>query len=191
MLNVYFWRCGPTRAMASSFLRFLDHTRHITVGRTPLDEWSARRRDLYLTTLNTDKYPCSGGIRTHNPSKRAAVDPRFRPRGHWDRLQCLNVTAKNHQHICVFMMAYFTARKYGGGSLKWPSTIIQKGTIHSESFFFTTTDLGTANLACNLPCCVSVCYPNNKTLLLTLSYRHLIQYTKKIPNFSFSVSFLI
>jgi hypothetical protein len=27
----------------------------------------------------------AGGIRTHNPSKRAAVDPRLRPRGHWDR----------------------------------------------------------------------------------------------------------
>jgi len=35
-------------------LRFLDHTqRRTTVGKTPLDEWSARRRDLYLTTLNT------------------------------------------------------------------------------------------------------------------------------------------
>ena len=32
---------------------FLDHTRHSTVGRTPLDEWSARRRDLYLTTHDT------------------------------------------------------------------------------------------------------------------------------------------
>ena len=27
--------------------------RRITVGRTPLDEWSARRRDLYLKTHNT------------------------------------------------------------------------------------------------------------------------------------------
>jgi hypothetical protein len=27
-----------------------------------------------------------GGIRTHNPSNRAAVDPRLRPRDHWDRL---------------------------------------------------------------------------------------------------------
>ena len=36
---------------ASSLTRFLDHTqRCTTVGRTPLDEWSARRRDLYLTT---------------------------------------------------------------------------------------------------------------------------------------------
>jgi hypothetical protein len=25
-------------------------------------------------------------IRTHDPSKRAAADPRLRPRGHWDRL---------------------------------------------------------------------------------------------------------
>ena len=48
------WLCGPTRAMASSFLRFLDHTqRRITSGRTPLDKWSARRRDLYLTKHDT------------------------------------------------------------------------------------------------------------------------------------------
>ena len=40
--------------MASSFLRFLDHTqRRTTVGRTPRNELSARRRDLYLTTHNT------------------------------------------------------------------------------------------------------------------------------------------
>ena len=52
--NFFNWRCAPTRAMGSSFLRFLDHTqRRITVGMTPLDEWSARRRDLYLTTHNT------------------------------------------------------------------------------------------------------------------------------------------
>ena len=50
----FLWRCGPMQAIASSFLRFLDHTQwHTTVGRTPLDEWSARRRDLYLTTHNT------------------------------------------------------------------------------------------------------------------------------------------
>ena len=33
---------------------FLDHTqRRTTVDRTPLDEWSARRRDFYLTTHDT------------------------------------------------------------------------------------------------------------------------------------------
>ena len=60
--NVYYkdktffllWLCDPTRVIVSSFLRFLDHTqRRTTVGRTPLDERSARRRDLYLTTHNT------------------------------------------------------------------------------------------------------------------------------------------
>jgi len=56
----FLWRCGPTRAMVSTFLRFLDHTqRRSTVGRTPLDAWSARRRDLYLTTHNTrNRHPC-------------------------------------------------------------------------------------------------------------------------------------
>jgi hypothetical protein len=57
----FLWCCGPTQAVASSFVRFLDHTRHhFTVGRTPLDEWSACRRDFYLTTHNTYKrqHPC-------------------------------------------------------------------------------------------------------------------------------------
>jgi len=75
--------------MASSFLRFLDHTkRRITAGRTSLDEWSACRRDLYLTTHNTHNRQTSmppGGIRTHDLSKGAAADLRLRPRGYWDR----------------------------------------------------------------------------------------------------------
>ena len=45
-----FGATAPQWATASSFTRFLDHTRRrTTVGRTPLDEWSARRRDIYLT----------------------------------------------------------------------------------------------------------------------------------------------
>ena len=53
------WRCDPARVMASLFLRFLDYTqRRTTVGRTPLDEWSALRTDLYLTTHNIhNKHP--------------------------------------------------------------------------------------------------------------------------------------
>ena len=77
------------RALASSLTMFLDHTqRRATVGRTPLDEWSFRRRDLYLTTQNTHNRQTSmppGGIRTHDHSRRAAIDLRLRPRGYWDR----------------------------------------------------------------------------------------------------------
>jgi hypothetical protein len=55
--NMHFFGGGrntPQWARASSFTRFLDHTqRRTTVGRTPLDESSARRRDLYLTTYNS------------------------------------------------------------------------------------------------------------------------------------------
>jgi len=41
-------------AIASSRTKFLDNTkRPTTVGRTPLDEWSVRRRDLYLTAHNS------------------------------------------------------------------------------------------------------------------------------------------
>jgi hypothetical protein len=49
-----FWHNSPQWVRTSSFTRFLDHTqRRTTVGRAPLDEWSARRGDLYLTTHNT------------------------------------------------------------------------------------------------------------------------------------------
>ena len=49
-----FGATAPQWARASSFTRFLDHTqRRTTIGRTSLDEWSARRRDLYLTTHKT------------------------------------------------------------------------------------------------------------------------------------------
>jgi len=74
----FWWRCDPTWVMTSSFLMFLDHTQwRITFGRTPLDEWSARRRDLYLTTHNTHNRQhihAPGGIRTHDLSRRAAAD---------------------------------------------------------------------------------------------------------------------
>ena len=50
----FIWRKSPQLATTSSFTRFLDRTqRHTTVCRTPVDEGSARRRDLYLTTHNT------------------------------------------------------------------------------------------------------------------------------------------
>jgi hypothetical protein len=47
--------------------------RHTTPGTTPLDEWPARRRDLYLTTHTlTTHIHAPGGIRTRNPCTRAA-----------------------------------------------------------------------------------------------------------------------
>jgi len=56
-IYIYFFFCGAATqrgSMTSSFLRFLDHTQQrTTVSRTPLDEWLAHRRNLYLKTHNT------------------------------------------------------------------------------------------------------------------------------------------
>ena len=78
---------SPQWAKASSFTRFLDHTqRRTTLGTTPLDEWLARSRDLYLTTHNNQNRQTSmpGVIRTHILSSRTAADLHLRPRDHWD-----------------------------------------------------------------------------------------------------------
>jgi hypothetical protein len=56
---------------------FMIALRHTTLGRTPLDEWSAPRRDLYLTTHNTyDRHPCPR--RDSNPQSQQAI-------ARWDR----------------------------------------------------------------------------------------------------------
>jgi hypothetical protein len=50
----FLWLDSPIWAWASSFRRgfTITYFRHTTVGRTPLDQGPARRRDLYLTTHN-------------------------------------------------------------------------------------------------------------------------------------------
>jgi hypothetical protein len=92
------WLCSPARAMASCgsaaqrglwpprFPGFLDHTqRRDTVGRTRLGlEISSTQRPLPDNTQQTNIH-APDGIRTHDRSRRAAVDLRLRPRGHWDR----------------------------------------------------------------------------------------------------------
>jgi hypothetical protein len=68
---------------------FLDHTQtHTTLRRTSLDEWSVRRRDLYLTTHKHSQeisIHAPGGIRTPDLSRRSAEGPGVRLRGHWAR----------------------------------------------------------------------------------------------------------
>ena len=49
-----------------------------TLCRTPLDEWSAGRRDLCLTTHKRHNIHATGGIRTRYPSKLAAAYPHLR-----------------------------------------------------------------------------------------------------------------
>jgi hypothetical protein len=73
---VFFFSTAPHLlwARASSLLTLHDQTlRHITLSRTPLDKWSARRRGLYLTTHNTQKRQTSMAPRRNsNPQSQQA-----------------------------------------------------------------------------------------------------------------------
>ena len=94
MFLFFMWRCNPTRVMASSFLRFLDHTqRRATVGRTPLDEWSARRRDLYLTTNDNHNRQISMPPVGFEPTISVGERPQT------NALDCA-ATGTGIQHIC-------------------------------------------------------------------------------------------
>jgi hypothetical protein len=60
-----------------------------TFGRTSLDKilLVAESSTWQHITQTTEKIPCTGGIRTHDLSRRAASDLRLRSRGQWDQ-QC-------------------------------------------------------------------------------------------------------
>jgi hypothetical protein len=92
---------GPTRALSSSLMRFLYHTqRRTTFGKTPLDEWTARRRNLYLTTHNTHSRKASMPRRNSNPHSQQTGGRKLRltRRGHWYRLRAY-IDLWTYKHI--------------------------------------------------------------------------------------------
>ena len=66
--------------------------RHTTLGRTPLDQWSARRRDNNTQYSQETDIHAPGGVRTRSPSKRKTADPRLGPHGHWVTGNNINTT---------------------------------------------------------------------------------------------------
>ena len=89
--------------MERILLMFLDHTqRRTTVGRTPLDEWSARRRDLYLTTHDTHNRQISMPRWDSNPRSQQVSDRR--PLTCWDRgFLLLSGSAEDCDHPWILM----------------------------------------------------------------------------------------
>jgi hypothetical protein len=74
--------------MAPSLSRLHDHTqthhtRYDSSGRV-ISPLQRPLPDNIQHSHETDIH-AFGGIRTHDPSKRAAANPSLRPRGHWDR----------------------------------------------------------------------------------------------------------
>jgi len=73
--SLYFHGSSAVVGLGPSGWGFEITLRHITLGRTPLDEWSARRRDRYRTKRNTrNRYPCPR--RDSKPSIPASERPR-------------------------------------------------------------------------------------------------------------------
>jgi len=94
--NLFYGATGPCEP-GSHCRGFMITPSHTTPGRTRLDEWWARRRDLYPPTRNIHKEEISmspGGIRNRNPKTRAAADPQVSAYKcilqlvHWLNLRC-------------------------------------------------------------------------------------------------------
>jgi hypothetical protein len=120
------WLCSPARAMASCgsaaqrelwpphITRFLDHTQlRATVGRTPLERViSPSQRSQPENTQHTQQtnIHATGGIRTHDRRRRAAVDLRLRSRGRWDRERLGVMKVKTYDYVIlkVILLVYIT-----------------------------------------------------------------------------------
>jgi len=132
----FLWRCGPMRAMTSSFLRSLDHTqRRITVGTTlwTSDQLVAETSTWQHTTLTTDKHSCPQW--NSNPRSQLASGrrPTHIPRGHWDRLTGICISPKQKlvlfkqlllntitsTHFCQLSGSFTSSSRRNCGSRWW------------------------------------------------------------------------
>jgi hypothetical protein len=90
---VLLWLQSPSRPGTPRDRGFTT-LRHTALSRAPLNERLARRRELTKHTRSQEAdIHAPGGIRTHNPSKRAAADPRLRRCGYCDRHTCMLLMA--------------------------------------------------------------------------------------------------
>jgi hypothetical protein len=104
---IYYFH-GPAVRSGTILPRYRDFA--IALGRTPLGEWSDRRRDLYLATHNTHKRQTSTPTLQwySNPQFEQAngSDPRRRPHGPWYRqgmVYSILSTRINHVNSCGVM----------------------------------------------------------------------------------------
>ena len=99
---------APSGPGAFRYWGFTITLRHTTLGANPLDEWSAWRRDLYLTTHNTHKRQTSRPRRNSNPQSEQSSGLRLRQRGQWGRLIVMSMAICREviQVMIVMIHAY-------------------------------------------------------------------------------------
>jgi hypothetical protein len=118
--------------MTSSLSRLHDHTfRHTTLGRTPLEEWPARHRDLYLTTHNTHK------IQTNMPPAgfEPTIPTSVRPQTHVLERATTGISSVSTlpcRYSCITGTFFVCTRKYSvdcNNIWYWISTLKDTGRI--------------------------------------------------------------
>jgi hypothetical protein len=115
-----FWCCGPMRVMASSFMRFLDHTLWCTtIGRTPGWVISSSQRPLPNNT-HKRQTDASGRIWTHGLSRRAATDQCLRLHSHWDQL----------------LQQLLSVKQFKSARRTWPCCFIDDFEIHAAWYLY-------------------------------------------------------
>jgi hypothetical protein len=83
-ISIYIlWLHSPSGPRPPPCRGFEITLRHTTVGRTPLHEWSTRRRDLYLTTHNNHKTQTSMSPAGFEPWVPASERPQSTPYNAW------------------------------------------------------------------------------------------------------------
>ena len=105
-------RNSPSGPRSSHCRGFMITLRHVTLGRTPLDELPARRRDLYLITHNNHtrhiSMPPTGFEPTNPASQRPQIHALDRAATGIGRLQACFF--QNHRH---YWMIIYTLIKTG------------------------------------------------------------------------------
>ena len=91
-----------------------------TLGRTPVDEWSALRKDLYLTTNNTHKRQTPmtpARFEPAIPASERPQNPRLTSCGRWEclgpslvyQLKCVFHRCTQNYHLCKIIVQIFLA----------------------------------------------------------------------------------
>jgi len=120
---VFFYGATAPRGPGPPHCRgFTVTLRHTALGRTPLDEWSARRRDLYLQTHNIHKK------HTSIPPEECAptIPKRERP-----QTQALDLAVNGDRHNGKFSNGHFEVRvfrHYDFGYI-YKQNIVKKKTV--------------------------------------------------------------
>jgi len=94
-------------------------------------------------TKPTTEFHAASGIRTHNPCKRGASDPRLSPRGQWDRLSThlpdvIRQTFSLPEYLNIFSKFFVLKTLVSSESEKWFSFVFHTRAWSSLPYVTTT-----------------------------------------------------